>query len=244
MKRYGLIGHPVGHSRSKTFYDSQFAKLGLDCSYHLFDLSPLSFDRDVTDLLATLDGANVTMPYKVSIMPFLDYVDPVASAIGAVNVIKRVGERWWGFNTDYVGFGDSFSQFVGPSIAGERVLVLGTGGVSRAVQYALRAMGYGFGVVSRGEGADYVYSDIDERTMRRYSVFVNCTLLGMGAHEGECPCLPYEYLQAAHYLYDCIYEPARTAFLSKGERVGCSVCNGLAMFHSQAENALKIWLTE
>ena len=237
MNRYGIIGKPLGHSYSERYFTELFAREGIDAQYKPY---PIDHIEEVRELLKQLDGFNVTYPYKEAILPYLSEIDSVAQEIGAVNVVCH-GK---GYNTDWIGFRDSLAPLINP---GERALLLGTGGVSKAIQYALTEMGVGWTLVSRrlgdrreakGERREAIgYEEVDEQVMKEHRIIVNCTPLGMHPYENEWPNIPYEYLSKEHLLYDCIYNPERTLFLQKGEEMGCQVKNGLEMLHRQADEA-------
>lgn len=236
MKRYGIIGNPLGHSYSERYFTDLFAREGLDAVYHPYAIESI---EEAKGLLMQLDGANVTYPYKEAIIPYLREVDEVARQIGAVNVIHK-GK---GHNTDWIGFRESLRSVL--TTNDKRALLLGTGGVSKAIQYALQEMGIACTVVSRkvkGERREVIsYDEVDEEVMAEHQIVVNCTPLGMHPLEGEMPKIPYEWLTEEHLLYDCIYNPEKTLFLQMGERKGCRTKNGLEMLQKQADEAWRIW---
>lgn len=234
MNRYGIIGKPLGHSYSERYFTELFARERIDAQYKPY---PIDHIEEVRELLKQLDGFNVTYPYKEAILPYLSEIDSVAKAIGAVNVVCH-GK---GYNTDWIGFRDSLAPLVH---SGEKALLLGTGGVSKAIQYALTEMGVGWTLVSRrlGERREARgYEEVDEQVMKEHRIIVNCTPLGMHPYENELPNIPYAYLDKKHLLYDCIYNPERTLFLQKGEEMGCQVKNGLEMLHRQADEAWRVF---
>ena len=234
MNRYGIIGKPLGHSYSERYFTELFARERIDAQYKPY---PIDHIEEVRELLKQLDGFNVTYPYKEAILPYLSEIDSVAQEIGAVNVVCH-GK---GYNTDWIGFRDSLAPLVH---SGEKALLLGTGGVSKAIQYALTEMGVGWTLVSRrlGERREAIgYDEVDEQVMREHRIIVNCTPLGMHPYENELPNIPYAYLDKKHLLYDCIYNPERTLFLQKGEEMGCQVKNGLEMLHRQADEAWRVF---
>ena len=241
MNRYGIIGKPLGHSYSERYFTELFARERIDAQYKPY---PIDHIEEVRELLKQLDGFNVTYPYKEAILPYLSEIDSVAQEIGAVNVVCH-GK---GYNTDWIGFRDSLAPLVR---SGEKALLLGTGGVSKAIQYALKEMGVGWTLVSRrlgerrearGERREVIgYEEVDEQVMREHRIIVNCTPLGMHPYENELPNIPYAYLAKKHLLYDCIYNPERTLFLQKGEEMGCQVKNGLEMLHRQADEAWRVF---
>ena len=235
MRRYGIIGNPLGHSYSEQYFTELFAHEGLDAVYCPYAITEI---EEAKELLEQLDGFNVTYPYKELIIPYLREVDATAASIGAVNVVHR-GK---GYNTDWIGFRDSLR----PLLRGgdERALLLGTGGVSKAIQYALHDLGIAYTLVSRF-GDETVkrlgYEELDEEVMQLHTIIVNCTPLGMHPYEKEMPAIPYRYLNEKHLLYDCIYNPEKTRFLQTGEQPGCKIKNGLEMLHLQADKAWEVW---
>lgn len=233
MRRYGIIGKPLGHSYSERYFTEKFAQEEIDAQYKPY---PIDNIEEVKGLLEQLEGFNVTYPYKEAILPYLNEIDSVATEIGAVNVVHQ-GK---GYNTDWIGFRNSLAPLIH---TGQRALLLGTGGVSKAIQYALKNLGVGYTLVSRtGKTPETIgYKEVDELVIREHKVIVNCTPLGMHPYEKEMPNIPYNYLSKEHLLYDCIYNPERTLFLQQGEERGCQVKNGLEMLHKQADEAWKIF---
>lgn len=234
MKRYGIIGNPLGHSYSEQYFTDLFAREGIDAVYAPHALSEIC---EVEALLGPLEGFNVTYPYKETIIPYLEDMDAVAEKIGAVNVVHK-GK---GYNTDWIGFRDSLQPLLQASDT--RALLLGSGGVSKAIQYALREMGIGYTVVSRKSSIAGMisYEEIDQEVMKAHHIIVNCTPLGMHPFAEKMPNIPYELLTEEHLLYDCIYNPEKTLFLQMGARRGCRIKNGLEMLHLQADEAWKIF---
>lgn len=234
MKRYGIIGNPLGHSYSEQYFTDLFARESIDAIYAPYTLSEI---REVEVLLGALEGFNVTYPYKEAILPYLTGMDAVAEKIGAVNVVHK-GK---GYNTDWIGFRDSLRPLLTPQ--DKRALLLGSGGVSKAIQYALQEMGIGYTIVSRkGNTAGMIsYEEIDEEVMKAHHIIVNCTPLGMHPFAEDMPNIPYDLLTEEHLLYDCIYNPEKTHFLQMGAKSGCRIKNGLEMLHLQADEAWKIF---
>lgn len=234
MTKYGIIGNPLGHSYSEGYFTQKFEKEGINATYRPYAIENVEMARE---LLKELEGFNVTYPYKETIIPYLTDMDQVAQSIGAVNVVHK-GK---GYNTDWIGFRDSLSKLLQPT--DQRALLLGSGGVSKAIQYALRELGIEYTVVSRSgyPTSDIGYQDVDKKMIAEHQIVVNCTPLGMKPYENELPDLPYNYLSQKHLLYDCIYNPEKTLFLQKGENLGCRIKNGLEMLHLQADEAWKIW---
>lgn len=235
MRHYGIIGCPLEHSLSAKIFNEQFAREGIDAEYSLYEVNALTRER-MQDLMNTLDGFNVTYPYKEAIIPFLDRLDETAQAIGAVNVVhQRVG-----YNTDCLGFTASIKPLL--RAEDKKALVLGTGGASKAVCYALRQLGIIPTLVSRHPQAGILgYEALTKEVLAAHTILVNCTPLGMWPNIQTCPDIPYETLSAQHLLYDCVYNPEETLFLRKGREYGARIINGKEMLTGQAKEAWKIW---
>jgi shikimate dehydrogenase len=241
---YGLIGYPLGHSFSVSYFTRKFREEGLDAMYRNFPLETIGGFRDLLEREPGLAGLNVTVPYKQAVIPFLDELDDTAGAIGAVNTIvfgQREGRRWLsGYNTDVTGFRRSLEEHLDRSHS--RALVLGTGGASKAVSYVLGAMGIAFRMVSRRRGEGILsYKELDPAMVALHTLVINTTPLGMHPEVDSCPPIPYEALGPGHLLFDLVYNPARTLFLQKGEQHGASVVNGYDMLVYQAEASWAIW---
>ena len=236
MRHFGIIGYPLLHSFSAKYFNEKFAAEKIDAEYSLYPIGIEDLRLKIEDLLISLDGFNVTLPYKQAVIPFLDRLDETAEAIGAVNVVhKRVG-----YNTDCLGFIESMRPLV--RATDKQALVLGTGGASKAVCYGLRKLGIIPTLVSRTPKEGMLgYKDLTERIMAEHTVIVNCTPLGMLPDVDSCADIPYEYISARHLLYDCVYNPAETLFLRKGAAQGAMTKNGMDMPYGQAKAAWKIW---
>jgi shikimate dehydrogenase len=243
-KKFGLIGEAVSHSFSKAYFDEKFFRDGLR-DYH-YDLYPLKSADELTGLLAEnpeLCGLNVTIPYKEKVIQFLNDIDPAAKRIGAVNVIRIKDGRLKGFNTDSDAFLETLKKWF-PVTGDSKALILGTGGSSKAVQEALRSLKLNFQIVSRKEGlADFTYESLKKgpNVIAEANLIINTTPLGMSPDTQSFPSIDFELLTGDHYVYDLIYNPARTHFLQKAEMHGAHIKNGLEMLHIQAEKAWAIW---
>ncbi len=236
MRRFALIGYPLGHSLSASYFGEKFAREGIDAEY-----SPLAIERaeEVLPHCEHLSGFNVTIPHKQAIMPFLSAISEEAQAIGAVNCVKVTPDGLEGYNTDVVGIRKSLE---GVTLEGAKALVLGTGGASKAVQYVLRTSGAEVKVVSRTEGAaDLTYNDLSEELIADTDIIVNTTPLGMFPNTESAPALPYSALSAKHTLFDCVYNPRLTKFLQLGAERGAHTIDGLTMLYAQAEASWAIW---
>jgi shikimate dehydrogenase len=248
MRKYGLIGYPLGHSFSKKYFTEKFrSEHILDCSYDNFPLENLNGFLELVKSDTELYGLNVTIPYKSEIIRFLDVVDREAGEIGAVNVIKIKRDQGqfllYGYNSDVTGIRDTLLPFIRDNV--KNALVLGTGGRSRAVCYVLNKFGLKVNLVSREkkDGA-LSYSDIDATILHATQLIINTTPLGMFPDITGRPDINYEGLNSNHILFDLVYNPEITSFLRMGAEHGCSVISGIKMLHSQAEKAWDIWNSE
>ncbi|WP_339695274.1 shikimate dehydrogenase [uncultured Roseivirga sp.] len=245
MRKFGLIGYPLGHSFSKKHFSEKFEKEGIEAEYELYPLEDIEEFPVLVKNTKGLEGINVTIPYKESVMKFLDEVDEKAAAIGAVNTIKIQKGKLKGYNTDYLGFKTSLVKLIGANPMPANALILGTGGASKAVQTALSDLGIQFKLVSRRpQEGQLTYEDFNTSTpqyLNTYQLIVNTTPLGMTPKIDELPDLPYQQLTSDHFLYDLVYNPLVTAFMQKGIEAKCWVKNGLEMLYGQAEASWEIW---
>ena len=248
MARYGLIGRSLGHSRSPELFADLFAREGVSgAHYDLFELEAVEGLPALIAAHPDLRGLNVTIPYKQTVIPFLHALSTEASAVGAVNSIRITGDRWTGHNTDIEGFRALLAPHLRSLIdqGGEvrpRALVLGSGGSSRAVAYALREHGLRFRVVSRSrDRGDLTWDQVDRTVIGVCRLIINTTPLGMHPDTASLPPIPYEAIGPKHVLIDLVYNPERTAFLSEGQRRGAAIANGSQMLRAQAEASWRIW---
>ena len=263
MQKYGLLGHPLGHSFSRKFHNERFARLGIDAEYVNFDLDDISLLPQVLQSEPMLCGINVTIPYKQQVMQYIDELDPLAARIGAVNTVSIIRDAqrqghvpglWLkGYNTDIVGFSDSIRPLlveagIIDAATGRAhdtqaaALVLGTGGGSKAIRVALEDMGIDVLLVSRSQGPGRVtYAELDAQLLSSHRVIVNCSPVGMFPNVDACPDLPYQYITPGHVCYDLIYNPAETLFLAKARQQGARTMSGGAMLEGQAIAAYDRW---
>ena len=244
--KFALIGKAVSHSFSKTYFQNKFLELNLkEFTYQNFDL--LNLDNLKTIVIENkLDGLNVTKPFKENIIPLLDELDSTAKIIGAVNCVKI---NWInnvpyliGYNTDYYGFAQSIKPFLEPTH--QKALILGTGGASKAIAFALKNIGIDYYFVSSGEkkSANYFnYEEINNHVLNAFKLIINCTPVGMYPNSNEMVSIPYEFINKDHLLFDLIYNPEETLFLENGKKNGAVVINGLNMLKLQADKAWEIW---
>ncbi|MGB4930023.1 MAG: shikimate dehydrogenase [Chitinophagales bacterium] len=244
MKLFGLIGFPLTHSFSEKYFSDKFRKEEIEeCKYELYPLENVEDVRFLFEVNKELKGLNVTIPYKESVIEYLDDLDDIAQKIGAVNCIKIDEIQRVGYNTDYAGFRDSLKPLLKKHHT--KALVLGTGGASKAVVYALNELGIQTTLVSRKEGTtELTYQQLTKEIISQHSIIINCTPVGMYPDIQLCPEIPYEFITAQHILYDLIYNPGKTLFLEKGEKQGATIKNGLQMLELQAEYAWEIWNNE
>ena len=247
---YGLIGYPLSHSFSQKYFTDRFASENMPgYSYKNF---PISDIRELPELLLnhpTLQGFNVTIPYKEQIIPYLDEMDSIATEIGAVNTVQVMrGDNkihLTGYNTDVYGFSSSIEKWfkMNGTTLPEQALILGTGGASKAVAYALSHFEVKIHFVSRTGGANVykTYDQLNTADMKAHRLIVNTSPVGMFPATDQCPDIPYSYLDETHFLYDLIYNPYETLFMRKGKEAGAVVHNGELMLRLQADKAWEIW---
>ncbi|MEQ1586735.1 MAG: shikimate dehydrogenase [Cyclobacteriaceae bacterium] len=243
-KKFGLIGATVSHSFSKSYFDEKFFREGLrDYHYDLYSLPNIDGLKKLLDENPELAGLNVTIPYKEQVIKFLSDIDSDARKIGAVNVIKIQEGKLTGFNTDSDAFYESLEKWF-PATKNPKALILGTGGSSKAVQQALKKLSISFELVSREkEKGQHTYESLekDGTPISNANLIINTSPLGMSPNTNTCPPIDYDLLTPDHYIYDLIYNPARTLFLQKAEMRNAHIKNGLEMLHIQAEKSWAIW---
>jgi shikimate dehydrogenase len=246
MRLYGLIGYPLSHSFSAAYFAKKFADENIrDTGYQLF---PIPNITELPDLLAQqpgLAGFNVTIPYKIAILPYLSQLSAEAAGVGAVNCVRieRTGSdvKLTGHNTDIFGFRESLLPFLKPNH--KQALVLGTGGAAKAVCYTLQQLGIAFSLVSRkADDANILsYRQLNREVISGNLLIINTTPAGMYPNTVACPEIPYRFLTHDHVLYDLVYNPVETLFMKKGLAAGATVSNGLLMLELQAEKSWEIW---
>lgn len=245
MKTFGLIGKTLSHSFSKSYFEKKFKINNLDCQYLNFELENIEDFELLLQNNPNISGLNITIPYKQQIIKFLDEIDKDANLISAVNTIKfhktNSKKTLIGYNTDTLGFEYALKSHL--KSHHQRALVLGTGGVSKAVKFVLKKYGIGVMDVSRRPlKTDQIsYAYINKRVINEHLIIINTTPLGMYPNIQNYPDIPYQFIGKHHLLIDLIYNPAETIFLNKGKENGANVVNGLEMFYHQAEQSWKIW---
>lgn len=242
---YGLIGYPLVHSFSCSFFNEKFESEGINAEYINFEIDSIEKLHQVIENHPNLRGLNVTIPYKQQVIPYLDEIDEAAREIGAVNVIKITRDAQGkahlkGYNSDVVGFADSIKPLLKSHHTS--ALVLGSGGASQAVRYALKQLGVESQVVSRRKTAQTVtYEELTKQMMKSHTVIVNTTPLGMYPHCETFPEINYNHLTSNHLCYDLIYNPDETMFMKKSAEHGAVVKNGLEMLLLQAFVSYQMW---
>lgn len=243
MRRFGIIGRPLGHSASAAYFTDKFKREGVtDCIYERYELASVAEFPALLAERPDLCGLNVTIPYKRAVIPYLDTLSHEAASIGAVNCIRRTPDgRLTGYNTDLAGLRAALDELLGAEEVAQ-ALVLGTGGASQAVQYALTEREIPFSLVSRDAAkGNYTYDNLPCEVVEENRLIINATPVGTYPAADEAPRIPYGYLTPQHRLLDLVYNPPLTRFLDYGRRRGARILNGRTMFLTQAEASWRIW---
>lgn len=236
---YGLIGKNIAYSFSPTFFNHKFENEKINALYQIFDLQQINHIK-TTFSTPNLNGLNVTTPYKQDVIPFLDELSNSAKEIGAVNTIQFKDRKKIGHNTDYIGFKKSIEPLL--KSHHKNALILGTGGATKAVKFALKQLNINFSLVSRDKHkADFTYAELNSDIIKNHSVIINATPLGTFPNIEAHPQIPFEFITKHHLVYDLIYNPAKTKFLQLAEQKGATIKNGLEMLELQALAAWEIW---
>jgi shikimate dehydrogenase len=245
---FGLIGDNLKNTFSKDYFNHKFEANNLPFSYQNFELKNINELLPLIIQNEKIFGLNVTIPFKQSIIPFLDELDNTALEVGAVNCVKinRVNDKisFKGYNTDVLGFKQSLLNFIPINFNG-KVIILGTGGVSKAVQFIFRQLAIEFITVSSqlskiSEGT-IGYNELQEMDINKFTLVINATPLGMFPNVLEFPLFPYEKLTPNHFCYDLIYLPTESQFLTKSKVMQANIKNGREMLYSQADYAFSIF---
>ena len=239
---FGLIGKNISYSFSMNYFKNKFENENLShFTYQNFDIQTLDEFTEIIKNYPNLKGLNVTIPYKESILPFLDKFDSKALKIGAVNCIKITKKRKLkGYNTDWKGFYNTIKPFENKH---KKALVFGNGGASKAIQFALKKLKIKFIVVSRNPHTSQInYQEISEKLLLKHTLLINTTPLGTFPDVSNCISIPYHFITQNHLAYDLIYNPEKTQFLKNCEENGATIINGYQMLVEQAEESFKIWM--
>lgn len=248
MKRYGLLGYPLTHSFSKRYFTEKFEKENINSSYENFEIDNINRFPEIIKNTPNLAGMNVTIPYKEQVIPFLDDLNDDARNISAVNTIKFLhtenGLKLKGYNTDTYGFENSLRPFLKPHH--KKALILGTGGASKALKYVLKRLGieYISASIEELKENEIRYEDIDKQLMKERTLIINATPLGTYPKVDTFPKIPYEFLCPEHLLFDVVYNPEVSVFLSRGKEKGATIKNGYEMLLLQAQKSYQIWNEE
>lgn len=245
MRTFGLIGYPLGHSFSASYFTDKFAKENiLDATFKLFPLESI-IEFPVFIRHNSLHGLSVTIPYKQSIISYLDEIDEEAEAVGAVNCIKFVKTssetKLIGYNTDIYGFETLLKKYI--LSAQEKALILGSGGASKAIAYVLGKIPISYKIVSRTPSSidSLQYNELNKEIIKKHRIIINTTPIGMFPNMNDTPQIPYKFLSENHLCIDIIYNPIKTSFLIQSELNRAKICNGLSMLYAQAERSWAIW---
>lgn len=244
MRLFGLIGYPLGHSFSANFFKQKFENEGLVDSfdYRNFAIESVDLIRGILEQNTNLDGFNVTIPYKEQIIPYLDAIDPAAKAIGAVNCVKITDGKLCGYNTDCYGFSNSLDRLIEGAPRPLKALVLGSGGASKAIKYALTERYIEFKMVSRTlDKGDITYDTLSADVVSEHKLIINTTPLGTYPNNHTYPEIAYDGIGEGHMLFDVVYNPSLTRFLEFGQQRGAKVLNGSEMLVDQAIKSWEIW---
>ena len=240
-KIYGLIGKNISYSFSKKYFTQKFKKIKLtNCEYNNFDISSLD-EFDILKKDSLIRGLNVTIPYKEKIIPRLDSLDLEAEKIGAVNTIKiDSNNKLKGYNTDYLGFLNSIKKYVKKDH--KKAILLGSGGASKAIIYALEKINISSSIVSRSNiKGDLTYEDLNSNIIEKYQIIINCSPKGTYPNVNDCPDIPYKKISERHICNNLKYKPEETMFLKKCKKRGATVIDGIKMLEIQADESWKIW---
>jgi len=242
MKRYGVIGYPLSHSFSPGYFKEKFKKEGInDSSYEAYPLESIEELPSLLKRVPELQGLNVTIPYKQSVNKYLDDKSSLPAGLNSCNCIQIKDGKLNGFNTDVIGFEQSFQKKLKPYH--KNALVLGNGGAAAAVCFVLEKLDISYKLVSRAlhKGSSLTYANLNASIIEQHQVIVNTTPLGMYPNIEDYPPIPYEFISSGHYLFDLIYNPDKSKFLQKGEQQGALIQNGMEMLILQAEESWNIW---
>ena len=240
MKVYGLVGKTLQHSFSADFFSDYFVTENIVAKYQNFELAAIEDIQSVFDLKPA--GLNVTIPYKESVIPFLDELDPIAEKIGAVNTIVFDGDKKIGYNTDAFGFKQAIKPFLNNQH--ERAIIFGTGGAAKAVASVLKEIGVDVIFISRdplGKNKHFNYSEVNLQMLNACKLMVNCTPVGTFPNSSDYLPLPYEGIGKDHLVIDLIYNPIKSVFLQKAENQGATIMNGEGMLKAQAMKSWSLW---
>jgi len=236
MRRFALIGKPLSHSFSASYFAEKFKSQSIEATYELLELESIHELRETINS-RKINGFNVTIPYKQAVIPFLDSLSNEAKKIGAVNCVSVKEGDWIGHNTDALGFEKSLTDWIQTPI--KNAIILGNGGSSKAVQFLLNKLKIDFKVVSRQGPLNY--DNLHPAQVAETHLIVNTTPVGMWPNQDQALQIPYEAIGSRHIVMDLIYNPFETEFLKRCRLAGARTKNGLEMLHNQAEASWMLW---
>ena len=242
MKQYGIIGYPLTQSFSPQYFAKMFQEQGItDSNYSAFSLDNINAFEDLVVQYPNLCGLNVTIPYKQSILQYVQHKSTIVQAIGACNCLHFTPTGIHAYNTDVIGFKQSLTPLLQPHHT--HALILGTGGAALAAAYVLTGLGIPYKYVSRhiSNASTILYKQVTEQVIQAHKLIINASPSGMVPHEHTYPPLPYNAISTAHVLYDMVYKPASTQFLIHGTAQGATTKNGYEMLLIQAQASWDIW---
>lgn len=245
MRTFGLIGFPLSHSFSPDYFNKKFQQQSIEAVYKTFPLKSINNFNSILLNNPTLEGLNVTIPYKEAIISYLNEISTEATEIGAVNCINIIYKYkkpyLMGYNTDFIGFEKSFMPNLKPHH--KKALVLGNGGAAKAIKFVLKKLNISFKTIVRTKKneEELLYTELNKEILNDYTIIINTTPLGTYPETENCPDIPYHFLNNTHFLYDLIYNPAESLFLKKGKLQNAEIKNGYEMLVIQAEESWKIW---
>ena len=240
--QFGLVGKGIGYSFSRKYFSKKFnSNVSFSrFTYENFDIDSIN-KIDKIFLNQNIAGLNVTIPYKESIIKFLDVLSDEAKEIGSVNTICFNNKKRIGYNTDIFGFSESLKLDLDNNF--DRVLILGSGGVSKTIKYYCAKNDIPYQIVSRKTDNSFIkYIDLDTSNFKGSVLIVNCTPLGTYPNINDCPQIPYDLLSKKNILFDLVYNPSETLFMKMGKKIGCKTLNGYNMLKRQADKSLDLWL--
>jgi len=255
-KLFGVIGDPISHTMSPMMHNDAFENLKINGYYHAFRISPMDLETAVKGMKAIgVEGFNVTIPHKTSILPFLDRIDQLAQAIGAVNTVVREGNDFVGYNSDGLGFNRSLQDGWKKDFKNEKTLIIGAGGAAKAIFYSLASSGVDkIDICNRTPAKAQALVDycpfhcetnilsLNEASeqLAEYTLVIQTTSIGMSPNIQEIP-ISLENLMPHTHAVDIIYNPLETKFLCEAKQKGATTQNGIGMFVHQGAVAFEKW---
>ena len=240
---FGIIGFPLTHSFSERYFNNKFEAEGIkDAYFKPFSIEHIESVKEILASHSDLNGFAITIPHKKAILPFLNESTQEVKRMGACNCVRVKDGVLTGFNTDVIGFEQSFIKKLQPHH--KKALILGSGGAAAAVEFVLQKLGIDYRFVSRNKNDDatnLTYEELNQKVFTDYTVVINTTPLGTFPKVDEAPAIPYHLLTTNHYLFDLVYNPAETKFLRLGKEQGAAIENGYEMLVIQAEANWKLW---